>query len=451
MTLLRLLPLAALAALAPAAPAAAAFGPAQPLAVPTAGPLAAALAADGSAAVAGLLPGLAPQARIELAVRRGAGGPWRIAGFGTSAPVVRDLQVAIGRAGTVVAWADARRRSQAVVVATADGAGRLTVRRRLALANGFSASPRLAVLRSGAIVLAWRDGRTSARARVRAATIDASGRVGAPRTVGTNAAQVVIAARGAGATIGWTSAHRSAPQKTRLSVRRPLPRTLTVRSLDARGLPADAAAIAGRDVGPAARLAGAPDGRLVASWLRPQKIRPYAGEDEGDAPPPAAIVPALAFTRELLPRPIAARPLGLPGQLSVGVPTVAFDGAAGAVAAVRRAAPDANAGPAFDAVLARSTAGGPWSAPQTVAHLGFSNYDPVVVAPPSGTLVVSTALLPGPGAPRWAVTASGARAPQILGAPSGSDGRRIAVARSGSGVLVAWPSTTGGVEVAEQR
>ena len=440
---------ALLPALVVAAPASAAFGPAQSLDLPVAGPVAAAVAPDGAATVAGLLPGVPVQARIEVATRSAAGAPWSIAGYATSARVVRDLQVVAGGRGPVLAWSEARRNSQSVVVATADTGAHLTVRERIPVANGFSAFPRLAVLGSGRVVLAWRDGRTSARARVRVATFDGERFTSAPRTAGTDASQIVIAARGGGATVGWISAHRFLPRKTKAAIRRVAPRSLTLRSLDRRGTPAGEAVTAGRDVGASARLAGAPDGRLVASWLRPQKILPYPGEDRGDPAPPSAFVSPVAFTRQMLPAPAPARPVGVAGAVVAGIPHVAFAAPDQAIAALRASA--VGAGPQFDALTATSTAGGPWPAPQVLAHLGFSNFDPVVVAPASGPVVVFTSLIPDPaGRPRWAVGASQASGTQALGTTSAADGRGIGVASGGERVLVAWPSTTGGVQVAEQ-
>ncbi len=441
--------LVALAVVAPASPAGAAFGPAQALPLAVGGQLAAAVRPDGAATVAGVLAGAPVQARIEVATRATAGAPWRVAGFGTSAGLVRDVQVANGRRATVLAWSEVRRRSQTVVVATADAGARLTVRERVPVVSATSAFPRLATLPSGAVVVAWRDGRSgSRRARVRVATFDGERFASAPRTVGTDAAQVVLAARGAGAAVGWVSAQRPRIRKTRLSVPRAQPRTLTVRALDARGRPAGGATVAGRDVDATARFAGAPDGRLVASWVRPQKIRPYPNEDRGDAPPPSAYVNPVAFTRQVLPRLLPARPLGGPARFAVGIPSVAFDGPAHAVAAFRASVTGGI--PAFDALTAAAVAGGPWSSPQLVSHLGFSRFDPVVVAPASGPVVVSTAAIQVPGPPNWAVTASGPAGPQLLGTTTAGDGRGLAVARSAERVLVAWRSSAGGVQISEQ-
>jgi hypothetical protein len=364
--------------------------------------------------------------------------------------LVRDLQVAVGPRATVLAWGEVRRRSQAVVVATADAGGRLTVRERVTVATATSAFPRLALLRSGDVVLAWRDRRSGARtgSRVRVATIGRDGFTRKPRTVGVDAAQIVLAARGDGAAVGWVSPHRSAPRKTKASVRRALPHTLTVRTLDARGLPSGTATIVGRDVGASARLAGSPDGRLVASWLRPQKILPFAGEARGDAPPPSAILNPVAFTRQVLPQLRGARPLSGQDVIPGSVPTVAFDAPGHAVAAWRASA--AGGSPAFDALTADSSAGGPWSIGRLVAHLGFSRLDPVVAAPASGPVVVYSALLAVVGPPRWTVTAADAGGTHALGITTGGDGRGVAVARAADRVLVAWPSATGGVQVAEQ-
>ena len=440
----------ALVLIVPAPAAGADFTPAQALDLPVRGQLAAAVGADGEAVVAGARGDLT-DGRVAVATRAGSGARWKTTTLGAGGAIVRDVQAVIGRRGSVLAWSEIGRRGQAIVIATAAPGGDLAVRARMAVTNASSAFPRLALLRSGAVVVAWRDGRSgSRRARVRVATIDGNRFASAPRTAGTGGAtQIVLAARGAGAAVGWVSRHRSLPRKTRLSVRRVAPRTLTIRLLDARGLPAGDATIAGRDIGATARLAGAPDGRLVASWLRPQKIRPYPGEDEGAAPPPTAYINQAAFTRQVLPRLLPARPLPVPSGIAGSVPSVAFDAAGHAVAALSGTAVP-NTGPAYDALTAGSTAGGPWSSPQLVAHLGFSRFNPVVVAPASGPVVVYSALLQAPGAPSWAVGASDASGPQVLGATSAGDGRGIAVARAGERVLVAWPSATGGVDVAER-
>jgi len=187
------------------------------------------------------------------------------------------VQALITRGRAVVAWGEARRHRQSVVVATGRAGAPLTLLRRVPVADAFAASLRLARLRSGAVVLAWRDGKFRARSRVRVATPDGDRFTAAPRTVGRDGALVVLAARASGAEVGWISAYHVRPGTNR--PRSLLPRTLTVVALDARGAPAGRQITVGHDVGSSARLAGAPDGRLVASWMRPQQIRPYPGED----------------------------------------------------------------------------------------------------------------------------------------------------------------------------
>ena len=196
------------------------------------------------------------------------------------------------------------------------------------------------------------------------------------------------------------------------------------------------------------RLAGAPDGRLVASWMRPQKIRAYHGEDRGDAPPPSAYIRPRAFTRQVFPRALPARPLGVPDEFAAGRPSVAFDGADHAVAVLRMSV--ALMGPAFDVRTAESTGGGPWSATRPVANPGFSLFDPVVAAPASGgTVVVFTAVVLAAGKPVWIVDATDATGTQVLGVTDAGDGGGVAVAREGSAVLVAWPAA-GGVQVVQR-
>jgi hypothetical protein len=319
----------------------------------------------------------------------------------------------------------------------------------LAVADACAAFPRLTVLRSGAVVLAWRDGRFGARSRVRVATIDGDRFATAPRTVGRDAAQVVLAARGAGAAVGWISPYRARPGRSRAAARRAQPRTPTVVALGAGGSPTGQATIVGRDVGPTARLAGAPDGRVVASWVRPQRIRPYPGEDRGHAPPPDAYVAPQAFTRQILARARPARPIGGPNEIAAGAPSVAFDGADHTVAAVRASTP--GVGPAFDVVAAGSSAGGPWSSTHLVAHLGFSRMDPVAAAPAAGdVVVVYTALILAVNTPpNWTVAAADMTGTHPLGTTPASDGRGVAVARAPGRVLVAWPAG-GRVQVAER-
>jgi hypothetical protein len=429
---------AALVLLALAAPVGAhgaTFGPAQALNLPVSGPLAATVGPGGEAVVAGVR-GAPGNSHVEVAMRTGRGAPWVVHAVGPVAPEIRDVQTVIGHGRAVVAWAEIRRRANAVLVATGPVGGALTVRQRFPVADAFAASPRLARLSGGRVVVAWRDGKFRAPSRVRVATISRDHFETGPRTAGTDAATIVLTARGAGAAVGWTSTFRA--RKGAGPARRALPRTLTIRALDSGGVPTGAATIAGRDVGTIARLAGAPDGRLVASWVRPQQT----------AASPSATVAPLAFTRQILPRLLPARPLGGPNQIAGGPPSVAFDGADHAVAALRVSAPAV--GPAFDAVVADSRAGAPWSTPRLVAHLGFTRMDPVAAAPVAGDVVlVYTAIAGFNGPPAWAVVATDAAGTHGLGTTTGSDGRGVTVARAPGRVLVAWLDA-GRVQVAER-
>ena len=408
-------------------------------------PLASAIDATG-AAVVGDVRGTPGQRRVELALRTRAGRPWTTTTLGADVSEARDVQTAIGGRGVVVAWGEVARNRQSVVVATGRAGGPVAIRRRLAVVNAFSASPRLVRLRGGAVVLAWRDGNRS-RSRVRVATIDGDRFTSAPRTVGSDVAQVVLASGGAGATVGWTSAYRGRVRKTRLSVPRARPRPFTIRTLGAQGLPTGPPMVVARDVDATVRLAGAPDGRLVASWVRPQKIRPYPGEARGDAPPPSAYIDPLAFTRQLLPRARPARPVGGPAR-PLGTPTVAFDDARRALATLRVAS--SGGIPAYDVVASTSRAGGAWSAPRTIAAIGFSRLDPVAVAPAAGDIViVHTALVPAAGRPAWTVGATDTSGAHELGTTTAADGRGIAVARAPGRILVAWP-LGGVVQLAER-
>jgi hypothetical protein len=440
---------AALALAVPAAASGASFGPSEPIGLTITGPIATSLGAGGEAAVGGLDGSRPDGTFIALATRTGAGAPWQVGSLGPVSPQARDVQVVVTRGRAVVAWAQARDGDDdRVVVASGPLGGKLAVRRRFAIANAYSASPRLARLSNGTVVVAWRDGTFRAPARVRVARFDGDRLGGGPWTVGRDAAQVELAARGSSASVGWTSSYHVRPGTHAGSPRRALPRTLTVASLDRRGAPAGRPVIVGRDVGAVARLAGASDGRLVASWARPTQIRPYAGEDRGVAPPPGAYVFPRAFTRQVLPALRPARPVGGADQVAQGPPSVAFDGPDHALTVVRAAGQAA--GPLYDALGAGSSAGGPWSDPLPVAHLGFTRLDPIALAPaPGDAVVVYTALDPTIGAPRWIVAATDAAGAHRLGTTTGDDGRSATATGAGARVLVAWDDG-GQIQVAER-
>jgi len=148
----------------------ASFGAAQALDLRVTGPLAAAVGSGGEAVVAGVRRGPGKD-QVAVATRARPGGPWNNRVLGPVVTQARDVQALITRDRAVVAWAEARRHRQSVVVATGRAGGALTLLRRVPVADAFAASPRLARLRSGAVVLAWRDGTFRARSRVRVATL----------------------------------------------------------------------------------------------------------------------------------------------------------------------------------------------------------------------------------------------------------------------------------------
>jgi hypothetical protein len=427
---------------------AAGFGPPQALDLPVAGPLVTAVGADGEAVVAGMRRGGAGGERVMVATRARQGASWNVASLGPIVPEARDLQAIVAGDRVVLFWSEVRRERQSVVLATGRAGGTIGVLRRLPVRNAFSASPRLARLRSGAVVLAWHDGR-GRRSRVRVATLGGSRFTSGPRTVGTDAAQVVLAAHAGGATVGWTGSYRGRQKSTPKGVPRARPRRMTIVSLDASGAPTSAARTIARDVDATVHLAGAPDGRLVASWLRPQKILPFPGEARGDGPPLNAYVPAAAFTRQVLPRPRPARPVPVAGQIALGPPGVALLSGDRAALAVRANAPG-GAGINFGIFAASSRAGGPWSDVHPIAQLGFSRMDPVVVRlAAQDPIIVYTAASVAPGTPRYSVSVDDATGTQILGTTPGLDGRGVGVASTRGRALVAWLDGTG-VQVAER-
>lgn len=440
---------AAPASAAPAAAGAAAFGPSQPLGMTVTGELATAIGAHGEAAVAGLDGSRPTGTYVDVASRTGAAAAWRSVAVGPVAPQARYVQVAVTSSRVVVAWAQAVGDENSVVVATGPLGAKPRIRARIAVGDADAASPRLTRMSNGDVILAWRDGSFGKPSSVRVARIDADRLATAPRTVGHAAAEVVLTARGSGAAVGWTSAYRSRPGTRSGSPRRAQPRTLTVVSLNSRGAPG-ATTIVGRDVGATARIFGAPDGRLVATWARPTQIRPYPGEDRGDPPPISAYVFPRAFTRQVLPRLRPARPIGAGAWEAEGPPSIAFDGPDEAIAVVR--AQPTDGGPMYAALGASAHDGGPWSNVQPLAALGFTRMDPVVAAPQAGVGVIAyTALDPTINAPpRWIVAANDDTGMHRLGTTDAGDGLGASVASAPGRVLVAWNDTDDAVQVAER-
>ncbi len=157
-----------LALTVPVGGAGAAFAPAQALDLPVSGQLAAALGADGEAIVAGA-SGDPTDGRFAVATRAGSGAPWKITTLGAEGAIVRDPQAVIGRRGSVLAWSEIGRRSQAIVVATAAPGGQPAVRERIAVDERILRlpAPRAPAQRRGRRRLARRALRLAPRPRAR--------------------------------------------------------------------------------------------------------------------------------------------------------------------------------------------------------------------------------------------------------------------------------------------
>jgi hypothetical protein len=211
--------LAGLLAVAVMPAAAVAAGPAgfsdpEPIGTRDAGQTAAAASADGHAAIAWAEFG-GGNAVVHVALRNGANRPWRTTDVEVGTAGMRDLQAAITTRGdTILAWTgfDRRTRHAAVAVVAAPLRGRFGAVRRVAIGNGFAAFTRLAVLRSGTVVLALRDGplpRGTARLRVRVRPAASTAR----STLGSSTAAAVPGPP------GWRS--RAAPARRSASRARP--------------------------------------------------------------------------------------------------------------------------------------------------------------------------------------------------------------------------------------
>jgi hypothetical protein len=433
--------LAVLLAVAVAPTTAVGAGPAgfsDPMAIGTgpAGLTAAAVSADGHAALAWpeFIPG--GETVLHVALRDAPARPWRTSRVAVDALGIRDPQLVIAPNGdTVLAWAGfaGGRRHPDLALVTAPPGGDFGVVRRVAVGNAFLAFPRLVVLRSGAVLFAFRDARLPrGTARLRVALRPASGgRFGPPRAVATGAANLALAASGSGAVMAW-----SAPPAGRGAAR-----ALYALRLDGHGWARGAAALISPSVGAAAiRLAGSPDGQSIVSWEGPGR---YAGA---------------RFTRMVEPSLHLARPLPAP----VGTP---FGGAAAVTMGVSGralAAATALGAGGVRVFAGRSAFGGPWTDRQELTAqpapvLGSPR--PVLLA--SGeALVLWLAPRAQPGPPVYDVLlarrapAQAAFAPPeaVSGSATGDRANGLVVATGGEHILVAWPAPApaGGMLAAER-
>jgi hypothetical protein len=422
-------------------PAAAAAGPAgfsdpEPVGTRDVGLTGAAVSADGHAVLAWAeFSGF--DAVLHVALRDGARRRWRTSDVEVGAAGMRHLQAAITRRGdTVLAWTafDSRTRHPVVAVVAAPSGGHFGAVRRVAVGNGFAAFPRLAVLRSGTVLLAFRDAplpRGTARLRVRARPA-ATGLFEAPRTVATDVSRLAVAATGDGALLAWST---PAP-------RGGVDRALYARPLDGRGRPRASRMAISHRAGAEVRLAGSPDGRAIVSWVRP---------GFGD-------VPRTLFTRELERSLQPARPLRTPVGVAFARAAAVTIGAGG-----RALAAAMGAGPGVHVFAARSALGGPWREAQELTARPapvLSSPRPVLLA--SGeALVLWMQLSADPGPPGFPVLvarqdpadAAFAAPRPVSGVVPGGRATGLVVATGGEHVLVAWPGPTtgGGMIVVERR
>jgi hypothetical protein len=426
--------LVALLAAAAAPATAAGAGPAgfsDPVAIGSgaAHETAAALADDGGGALAWTeLDRRGPA--LHVALRDDARQPWRASRLGVGARVIRDPQVVVTpRGDTVLAWSEVAGCGcrQDVALAVAAPRGDVGAVRRFAVANAF-AFPRLVVLRSGAVLLAFRDAPPRLAARLRVALRPASGgRFGAPRTLATHASRLALAAPGENAVVAWSTP----PPRTGAD------RTLFALRLDDRGRACGAPVVISHAADAEVRLAGSVDGFWIVSWLRPR----------------AAGRPLALFTRAFEQSLRPARPVQPPVGTVFGAPaavSMAISGRALATATTLGAG-------GVSVFAARSIFGGPWTDHQELTAQPcpvIGDPRPVLFGQP---LVLWTQPREQPGAVVYDVLVArrlghvAFAPPELLsaGAPGGQAGGLV-VAMGGEHVLVAWPAPGGGLLAVER-
>jgi hypothetical protein len=423
-------------AVAPAAVAAGPAGFSDPVAIGSgdAARTAGAVGADGTAALA--WTGFTREgATLRAALRTGAAGPWRTSALSVDASDIRDPQLAVTPDGDVVlAWAEitGRGRRHDVALSAAPAGGDFGAIRRIAVGNGFSAFPRLAVLRSGAVLLAFRDAPLPrGRARLRVALRPAGGdRFGAPGTVARRVAALALAATGDGAALAWST---PAP-KPRAA------RTLYALLLDRRAHPRARPLPISQAAGAEVRLAGSPGGASIASWIRPR----------------AAGRPIALFTREFERSLEPARPVLAPVGTAFGGAAAVTVGASGRALAAATAL-----GPGGVRVFAaRSAVGAAWSDLQELSVQPtpvVGDPRPVLLAR-GEALVVWTQPRVQPGGPVYDVLVAQRPAGQVaFAAPQsltgnlpGGQAAGLLAATGGSRVLVAWAAPGGGLLAVER-
>lgn len=401
-----------------ATPGPAGFAPGLPVLLGTPSQTAAAVSERGAAVLA-VVTADGDREAVRVASRGRAGAPWRVSSLRVAPREARDVQAVVTPDGmVVVAWAEAGARN-AVGVATGRAGDGLSVTSTPA-GSGFAASPRLAVLRSGTVLLAYRDAPRGGTSGLRLRTVRAGEGLGRARTVATRVSQVALAAAGGGAVLAWT---RSATGR--------VPRAAYGLRLGREGAPRERAFLITRDAGRTLRLAGGPDGRSLASWMRPARGTRAAG----------------AFTRSLRPVLRPARPLGAPGLRPRDAATLSAGPDGHALAALPAFGDDPFG---FRVLAARSRMGGVWTGVRPLGAPSAMGGTPRPVLAPGGEeLVAWTTARTQPGPVAYDVLISGAGGTTALGTTSSPDGRGLAVGHAGARVLVAWPMV-GGLALAER-
>jgi hypothetical protein len=388
------------------------------------------------------------QDAIVGAVRRGAGGAWVTRTLQTGADyVLRDPQVVIDPGGTVTAVWTAELPHPALVAATAVagagfGAGHVIAR----LNDASGASPRMIVLPSGRVLVAFEDrsrlasGQVSSYDRLETLVLD-RGRASALRDIGIVGAFPAIAPAGGGAIISYVA---GAPRcKDSVCARRPVGATL----LDSGGARSGPIVTVAQDL---VTYYGPPrvtsTGSLaVVSWVRP-------GAGSGSPPRP--------FTREYstsrsLHALTAARPFPALGGPGAGTPSIAIlrnrDLLGGSVGSPPPGGPFGG-----QAELTLAADQGAWQTPSVLsAPSGWTTVPQVRAEATGGALAVYAAARTVPGPATYDVVAvdrspTGALTQTTIGASLDTDdasGISSSVAADDQ-AIVTWPDANGGVDVA---
>jgi hypothetical protein len=388
------------------------------------------------------------QAGMVGAVRRGAGSTWTTRTLSTGqAFSVRDPQIAIDPSGTVTAlWTVEQSHSvlMAAVAPPGRGFGAARVVARVNDASG--ANPRLVVLASGRVLVAFDDrallrpGLLSSQARLKTLVLDA-GRPSAVRDLGVVGAFPAIARAGGGAVLAYVSGAPDCRQS--VCAPRPVRATLLGAAGQRTGPTVTVATNSSAAFDPPRVTSAGSD--AVVSWVRPA---PGTGPS------------ATAFTREFSTRPLralsGARPFPIYGGPGAGTPSIAILAGGDLLGAAVGLPPGGGQPFGGEAQLSLAPGGGTWQTPTVLSGpTGWTTVPHVIALGDGGALAVfaqARTTVPGPAS--YEVTAAersptGAVTETTLGSTLSTDdagGLSSSVAADGQ-AIVSWPDTTGGVDV----